>query len=288
MSEYSNEGIKLVNQELMEVYERLIKKEELHEEAIKFWNLIRNLGIALISIPIIYIFVSSTLNLPAPGNVVFGTIIIGFLTIVIGQKIIERRTVLAPFSIEEEEFLDVVQSLEDIETFQKEGFEYSRVGAADRLSAFEEELTEPEFKDELWKNLTKEANENMHLLKQNFKERLIPSITQGKEEDINKAYLIIEKFAKYLLNPTVSEVKDLNKSMSELSSYPPEKSRLIPFFGHPYMRHVYILIIFGVSAIFTFYLSRYLGSTNDTAITNGFYIFGAFMAGYMALIIRKS
>lgn len=100
--------------------------------------------------------------------------------------------------------------MEDIETFQKEGSKFSRIEAAKRLSKFEKQLIEPEFKGELWENLTKEANQNMGLLKWNIKERLIPSMRQGTEEDIKKAYSILEKFAQYLLNPTVSELKNIN------------------------------------------------------------------------------
>ncbi|MDO9098726.1 MAG: hypothetical protein Q7U60_11480, partial [Candidatus Methanoperedens sp.] len=206
----------------------------------------------------------------------------------IGQKIIDRKALLAPFSIEEQEFLNAVVSLEDIETFQKEGIEFSRIEAATRLSEFEKQLTEPKFEDELWENLTKEANENMRLLKRNIKERLIPSITQSEnKEDIQKAYSIIEKFAHYLLNPTVLELKDLNKSMSELSLYPPEKSRLIPLFGHPYMRHVYALIISGASGFLFFRLGIALGVSLDYTYIGGITAFFGMLAIVYKQMVRK-
>jgi len=278
----------LVSQQLSEVYERLLKREELHEEAIKFWNFISKLGGAIIIISFIYIFVPPIFNLTPSGSVLVGGLLLGLLIYFIGQKNIDRKTLLAPFSIEEQEFLNAVDSLKNIETFQKDGIEFSRIEAAKKLSEFEEQLTEPKFENEIWESLTKEANENMRLLKQNFKERLIPSITQGKEEEINKAYSIIEKFAKYLLNPTVSEVKDLNKSMLELNFYPPEKSRLVPFLGHPYMRHAYFYAIFIVCGVFAYYLSKYLGSSTDSSISNGFYVPVALIAGYMIFMVKKS
>jgi hypothetical protein len=127
----------------------------------------------------------------------------------------------------------------------------------------------------------------MRLLKRNIKERLNPSIIQGTEEDIKKAYSVLEKFAQYLLNPTVSGLNNLNKSMLELTLYPPEKSRLIPLIGHPYMRHIFVFIIFCVAGIFAYHLSKYMGSSIDSAITNGFYLFGALAAGYMIIMVKK-
>ncbi|MCZ7400054.1 MAG: hypothetical protein O8C62_10355 [Candidatus Methanoperedens sp.] len=278
----------MVSQELLEAYERLLKRKELNEGAIKTGNLIQKLAVPIIIISFIYIIVSTTFNLPHPDIEFAGGLILAVLVSVIGQKIIDRKTHLAPFFIEEQEFLNAVDSLKYIETFQKDGIEYSRTEAAERLSKFEEQLAEPKFEGELWKNLTKEANENIRLLKQNFNERLIPSITQGKKEEINKVSSIIEKFAKYLLNPTVSEVKDLNKSMLELNLYQPEKSRIVSFLGHPYMRHACFLVIFIVCGIFAYYLSKQLGSTNDSAISSGIYVPVALIAGYMIFMVKKS
>jgi hypothetical protein len=124
----------LVSQELSDAYDRLIDREDLHEEAVKFGNIIQKLGGALVIISIIYFLVTPIFNLPAGGNGLAGSFFLGLLVIIIGQKIIDRKALLAPFSIEEQEFLNVVDSLRDIEKFQKERIEFSRIEAVKRLS----------------------------------------------------------------------------------------------------------------------------------------------------------
>ncbi|NJD77415.1 MAG: hypothetical protein FIB08_10020 [Candidatus Methanoperedens sp.] len=179
--------------------------------------------------------------------------------------------------------------MEDIETYQKDKID-SRFDASKKLSEVEREINEPDWNkgSDFWETLTGEANENTRQFKRNLKERLLPSITKGTEEDLKKVCSILEKFAQYLLNPIIPELKDLNKSMSELSLYPQEKSRLVPFFGHPYMHHACFLAIFIVSGAFAYYLSKYLGSSTDSAISNGFYVPVALIAGYMIFMVKKN
>lgn len=279
----------MVSQELLEVNERLRKRKKLHEDAVKFGNFILKLGGAIIFLSFIYIFVPSSFNLPQLGSVFVGGIFLGFLMLIIGRKIIDRKTLLAPFSIEEQEFLNTIDSLEGIETFQKQGIEFSRIEAAERLSKFEKQLTEPKFEGDLWENLTNEANENMRLLKRNIEERLIPSITQSEnKEDIQKAYSIIEKFAKYLLNPTVLKLKELNDSMLELEPKIEKPTSIKNFFGdYPYLRLPSIIASFVLCSFLLSYLFlKVLHISNDTAVLVGVGIFAA-LSTYMNILGKK-
>ncbi len=176
----------------------------------------------------------------------------------------------------------------DLEIYQKDRID-SRFEAAKKLSKFEKRIDEPSWeRSPFWERLTKEETENLRLLKRNTTEKLLPNITQGNEEDVKKAYIIIETLAKYLLNPTISELRNLNKSMSELTLYPPEKSRLIPFFGHPYMRHIGLIIIFVFAGFMVFYLGVHVvGVSTDNAYIAGTALSGALIAGYMVLMVRK-
>jgi len=140
-------------------------------------------------------------------------------------------------SNDEKEFLNVCDSLEYIDRYlTKDKKEWLRKKASEKLAKVEKEISDVEFNDTngnpliLWDALTGEVNENMQLLKQNFNERLLPTITRGYEEDLKKAYLIIEQFGKFLLNPTNSELIDLNKSMSQLKILKTEHFSLIHFF----------------------------------------------------------
>jgi hypothetical protein len=72
--------------------------------------------------------------------------------------------------------------------------------------------------------------------------------------------------------------------------YRPE-TRLIPFFvHHPYMRHVYVLMIFVASSFLVYRLGiDDLKVSNDTAFTTGIALFGVLTAAYMGYmgLVRK-
>lgn len=282
----------MVSKELSDAYERLTTRRELYRKAVKPGNSLSGLGsiiFLLTLIPIIPSFLQAYFKIDFLYSFM-GGILFGLLLIVIGQKINRRAPLPPKLSIEEEEFLKLVKSLKNIETYQKQGIEFLRIEAVKGPSEVERHMTEPSWSSySLWQVFTKDVNENLHLLKRNLKERLLPSITQGKEEDIKKAYSIIEKFAKYLLNPTVSELKDLNESMSELKPVLKEKAPLIPFFErHPYTRHLSILLINGFCGFLVFHIGvNFLHVSTDNAYIAGTALFGTLTAGYMAIVTRK-
>lgn len=284
----------------MEAYDRLDKRRELYIRATKRGNFIRRLGVIIFLLAFLYFFLIFLLAIAVPsigrmsifawvGGWSVG-VTLGLILIFIGDRITNRNEYLAPFSFHEAAFLKVVNSLKGIDTYQKDGIELSKMEAGKELSKFENTIKEPRWVDShLWEELTKEETENLRLLKRNTKERLLPSITQGTEEEIKKAYVVVEKLAMYLLNPIVSELKKLNESILELSFYPPEKSWLDPFFGHPYMRHVGLIIFFVFLGFLVFYLGIHVvGVSTDNAYIAGTTLSGALIAGYMVLMVRKS
>lgn len=288
----------MVSQELSEAYDRLTNRRELYKKATKRGNIIRWLGLIVFILAFVYFFLIFILAIAVPsiGKMSistwiggwFGGIAFGLLLMIVGNRITNQKEDLAPFSYHEAAFLRVVDSIKYIETYQKDRIEQSKVEAAKKLFEVKNRIKEPKWENSrLWEELTAESIENMRLLKRNFEERLLPNITQGGDEDLKKAHCILEKFAQYLLNPIVSELKNINESMSELSLYLPEKSRLIPLFEHPHMRHFYILIIFIVSGFLAFRLGISVGASTDTAYTVGIGLFGALTAGYMALMMKK-
>jgi len=131
--------------------------------------------------------------------------------------------------------------------------------------------------------VNKEVNENLRLLKRNLKERIIPRITQGDEDDIKIVHAIMEEFAKCLLDPTVQKLKDLNDSMSELKPILKEKVKLIPFFDrYPKLRHGFILLINGFCGFLAFYVGiNFLHVSTDTAFIAGTTLFGTLTLAYI-------
>lgn len=286
----------MVRKELSEASERLTTRRKLHKKAIRRGNFFRWVGSVLFLfslIPIIpgvidFLFGPATFLFSWVGGSIFGLLLERF-----GNRI--NRRVHAPpgLILEEEDFLKVVETLKNIDTYQKEGIEFSKIEAIKNLSKVGEHIKEPAWSlYSLWKALTKDVNNNLRLLKQNLKERLIPNIEKGEKEDVDKAYAIIEVFAKYLLNPTISQLMALNDSMSDLKLpslivYAPSKSPSL-FDRHPKLRHFLVILIFGFCGIFVFHLGiNFLYVSVDTAYISSTATFGALTAAYITAVIRK-
>ena len=282
----------MVKQELVDAYERLNTRRKLYKKATLRGNSITGLGAFILfgsAIPIIPAILWIFWEIDFLHSFI-GGILFGLLLIVIGQMINRKISAPPSLSINEKEFLKVFEVLKNLDVYFKSGIEFSKVEAAKNLSKVERNITEPSNGSRvLWNALTRDANENLRLLKRNLKERLLPFISQGGEEEIKKAYSITEKVAEYLLNPRVSELKDLNESMSELPSRVEEKAPLVPFFErHPRLRHAGFEFIFG----FVGFVSFYIGTKfSDVSIEHAYYlawiIWVTLTAGYMAIVIRK-
>ncbi len=296
--------IKLVSKELSDSYKLFKPKSELYKKATRLGNSITRLG---------FIFFLMSLIIPITMNIFFfeyansyqgthdigqafiGSFFFGFLLVIIGSRINSRKPLPSKLSIEKEEFIKVYESLEDIETYKEDkSDDFLRTKIEKNLSKVERKIEEPSWNyDTLWETITKDIYEDIRLLKKNIKERLLPNIFHDKEDDAKRAYLTLEKFAQYLLSPTISGLKELNKSMEELTQHPQKETRiisqLIPILGRPYVRHSYILTIFGFFSFLVFRLGiGVLNVSIDNAYLAGTGLFGALTAGYMAFMIRKS
>lgn len=277
------------DKELLDIYESLNKKLESSKKAKnRLLSYTSKIGIIIIIstfIPVIPSILEEYFEINF-GYSYLGGLLFGSLLIMVSHYL--GRPWPPKVSINEHEFLKVVDSLKDIETYQKEKIDFSRFEAAKKLSKVERQIREPKTLENLiWNALMKENIDCLHQFKLNFKERLLPNLIRGKDEDLKKTIFIIEKFAKYLYNPTISELKDLNKYMSEMNKYPPEESQLKNIFRHPYMTHLYVLISLIGSGWFVFYLGIKVGASIDTAYMVGIALFGTLAAAYLALIIRK-
>ena len=281
----------MAGKEISDSYVRLKKKHKLYKKATRRSEFILRLGLV--------IFILSLFEVPkwilgnALGTVIddiqIGGLLFGFLLLFIGTKISQRTKKTIDFSITEEKFLEVYEALQDIETYQKDKISFSRIEAVKKLSKVERKIDEPSLESSsFWASLNKEEIENLRILKWNIKEILLPNITQGNEEDVKKAQIIVVKFGQYILNPTFLKLEGLNKSMAELTIYSQETNRLIPLLDHPYMRHGAFIILFAVAGFISVYLGTQVGVSIDTSYTVGIGLFGTLTVGYMLFILKKS
>lgn len=285
--------MKLTNKELSDLHESLNKKKELTKKASKqivyYINQIGFIIIIFSIFPIIPIVLQTFFKINLFYLMVAG-LFTGFILVNVSNYL--GKPWPPKLSINEKQFLKVFESLKDIETYQKENIDYSRFEAEKKLSKVKRKMKESQERgDSFWRALMKENIDCLDQLKLNFEERLLPNLIKGTDEDLMIAYSIIEKFAKYLLNPTISELKELNRSLSELNPYPQEKSQIRTqieiFFGHPYMIHFYVLIFLISSGYFVFHFGIKLGASIDTAYIVGTGLFGTLTAAYLALIIAR-
>lgn len=269
----------MVNQELVDAYKKLTIRHKLYEKAVRVGNSLVAIGglIFFFSIiPITPTLLAELLLRLFKISLNFyllwaGSILLGFILIVVGTRVNRRSPAPPKVSLREELFLKVFEALNDLDTYFKQNIEFSKVEAARKLSKIERGFYEPSSSSRtLWKELIKDRDEHLRLLKRNLKERLLPTINRGGKEEVKKTYSITEKFAYYLLNPTVQALKDLNDSMSELPTYIEEKTSVIPFLErHPKLQFIGYELVFA----FAGFIAYYAGTTSlNISIEHAYYL----------------
>jgi len=283
----------MVNKKLLDSYESLNKQDEIYKTATRqpyFIIFLTGFIIILLSfIPFLPIFISGFFGI----NILYSiacSLFFGLLLMALSLSFGHILPLPTPLSINEQKFFKVVESLKDIENYlnQKEKINFSKIQAAKKLSKIEKKIKAPPRNDySFWKALMKENIDSLGRFKFYFKKRLIPNLIKGNDEDLIKVYAIIEKFAKFLLEPTLSELKVINENMSDLNEFPSEESQLKLFIIHPYMKHAYILIFFIICGYSVYFLGLKVGASIDTSYTVGIGLFGTLIAGYLVLIFSK-
>jgi len=283
-----------VSQEFSDACESLNKKRELYKDETKPGYIIRLTGIVVAVASFIYFaaFIPSSADMATKAIIVVATVI-GLILSFVGAYFIERA--LTPqLSIDEEAFLNVYDSLKHIDDFLKGRSGWSKIKATKKLAKVEKEITDVEMADRngkpflVWEALIKEENKNMYLLKQNFNERLLPSIIQSDKEELMKTYSIIEDFGKFLLNPTILELQALNKRMAELNPLSKKEPFINAFLKRTYTQKIFIFIIIGVFGIVVYYLGTILGIQKDNAFIAGIALVGTLAGSYMIIISKKT
>jgi len=280
----------MVKQGLKDVYERLTEKRKLYKKETRLGNSLAGLGVL--------IFAFSFILLKFFGAKLLGITAFGVILVYIGGKVNNRRDLVRLIlSATEEEFLKVFEALDNLDTYFNKRIEFSKIVAARKISKFESSIYDPTSVQTLWKELTKDRDEHLHLLKQNLRERLLPIINWGREEEIKRAYPIIEKIAEYLLNPTASVLEDLNELMSELPTCKKEKVPLIPFFErYPKLRYASVELLVGLLIVLVSFVAYHIGvkflntpigSAYTAAVGLLGALLGALIVVHVTIVMRK-
>ena len=252
--------------ELDDAYKKLESQRVLHKRATRFGNSAGKLGLLILLFSVVLIIPGLLQLFGIPFlYTLAGGVLLGLLLIVIGGRSYRKNTVLAPsLSFTEEAFLAVFEALKKLDTYltTEDGIEFARVEAAKSISRVGKTLREPS-DGYLWMALTKDLNDQLRLLKQNIEAKMVPIVTKGKKEDLEKVYPAIENLAQYLLNPTTQSLKDLNDSTPQLiprfEDRVPRISLLwnFQYQGHPILQYATIEFVFGFIA----FLAYLIGTT---------------------------
>ena len=271
----------MIDKELSISFDRFKKKQEFSKKDSKrimyYINKIGSIILLFSVIPIIPIILEEAFEISFILSYVIG-LIFGIILVKVSNHI---GSPWPPrLSLIEKNFIIIIESLECIKEYYENGVEFSRVGAARKLSKVERQLNGPTNDYRFWGALMKEDIDCLSQLKLNFRNRLIPNLIRGDDEDLNQVYLILKKFAKYLLNPTISQLKELNVHISKLNTYPPKESQLKTIFRHTYLQHFYVLIILSSAGYFVFNIGLIIGASIDNAYLAGVGSFGTILTMY--------
>ena len=284
----------MVKSELFEAYMMLYKKRDAHEKATRLSNFISSLGFFIFYlsiIPFLPAFLQVLLNIELL-YIWAACLVVGFLLLIVGQRITAKNLLLAPsLSPNEKVFLNVYDTLSKLDNYcNNDGIEFSRVEAKRCLSKVEKALKEPARNTNyLWKALTKDIDEELRLLKRNIKEVILPTLSKGKKEDVEKVYSFIEKLAFYFLNPTLTSLKDLNEAVPKLPSFEEKRFTLISFLErYPKLRYACIEFIIVFISFIVYYIGvGFLNISVDNAYIAATATFGTLTAGYVTILTRK-
>ena len=280
----------MIKQGLKDVYDRLTEKRKFYKKETRLGNSLAGLGVL--------IFAFSFILLKFFGAKLLGITAFGVILVYIGGKVNNRR-ILVPLilSAAEEEFLKVFEALHDLDTYFNKRIDFSKIVAARKISKFESSIYDPTSVQTLWKELTKDRDEHLHLLKQNLRERLLPIINWGREEEIKRAFPIIEKIAEYLLNPTASVLEDLNELMSGLPDKNKEKVPISFFERYPKLRYANVELLVGLLIVLVSFVAyiyigvKFLNTPIGSAYTAAAGLLGALLGAlivaYVTIVMRK-
>lgn len=281
----------MVEESLDLIYLKLFGRHDLYKKAVRNADIIIKIGALTLFLGLTSIF---PIILEKYRIIDFGIsfpflILFGILLIIIGSKVKNRKPKPPELLITEKQFLKIYDALLSLDTYIRDGDDFSKNEAVKILIKIENDLTEPDLSSyELWNELTKDSSRDMILFKRNFKERIIPAINKGSKESINLAYSIIKEFSRFLLNPNNLKLKDLNENISNIPLIVGKKEPKIKLFrDRPRIKHIILIIIFILPGLMTFYLgSKILNLSNDICFPLACMIWATLTAGYMSISFR--
>lgn len=132
-------------------------------------------------------------------------------------------------------------------------------------------------------------------LKGNLRTRLIPAIEKGDENTLRHVNGIIYNLAVFSRNPSISDLNNLNESISKkLVLYPSSKISVVTKCStflriHKALRHTLITTILGIICYSVYFLgTNYDLASKDVAFGTAVGLFGILFVGYWQYVKKES
>jgi len=193
-----------------------------------------------------------------------GDLMVAFSPIILVLAINEYLSRKAkPYRMRHEEwlFLDVYPALKDLDVYFKAGLEPDRNKAVKKVGRIVKKI------DEKWRvgslTLAKTLiGTHIGKFRQNVKQKLLPAIEEGDEENLKRGYDFLRSFVEYLLKtkPTTDDLNELNDTLLAITTTPSEKRGFMDRFTVPIreyspLQHISVF----VSCIVAGYLAFCIG-----------------------------
>jgi len=216
---------------------------------------------------------------------------LSFIIIILGV-IINRKRGAYLYSLKEEEelFLDVCLAMRKLNDYLEDKLEISRSTALKKINRVVKVISR-------WHDVTRSRSapeilrseylEPLRTFKENLESRLVFAVRHGDEEDLRVSANLLQELAKFLLNPKINKLKQLNKL---LCSLPPATTapKLRLWEKYPSLRHIMALmgcVSSGVAV--SFLCMKCLPITTDTAVYSGINVSIGLISAYAIITARK-
>jgi len=195
----------------------------------------------------------------------------------------------SPYNLSTEEwlFLRIWETVESLEAYRKAGLEPDRNKTVNELRKAINDVEE-------WEvghlTLVKETvGKHVIPLKRNLRDKLLPAIEEGDEENLDIGYNFLGGFAKHLVKekPTLDDIDSLNDMLKTITTTPSEKVGLksklsTSFRTHRRLQHILVFIICGIAGFLSFHIGySYLNVPMEITYPTGLTVAVGLIAGYL-------
>jgi len=281
----------MVKRELLDIYEKLEEREDAYKRAVKFANCLIIMGFVIFistgigAIPWLFEYAFN-----AFFEAFLGGISLSAFLIVIGAKLKRRKNIPPAPSLSQKYFMTLVDALKDLDLYFEIRSEYLKNEAVKKLSKIQRGLSDKwilSYEHPII-DLLRDKIEELRKLGKDIEEKLIPAVKQGGESHLRMSYAIMERLARFFINPSEQELTEINRLLSKLPSYRKKEGLIALLAQYPKLRDISVISLIALGSSISCYMLAYLHLiSNDTAFNGAITLILGSTTIYFTLIRRS-